>query len=250
MSILALATMMTAAQVAATRPIWQIHAALEDQVTVPVHGTDPIENVSGFKFTVARRPDGSLPASRLAGVPFSGIYLKLPTGKYAVYALSHPLRSSTQGVLLDPGEYLVASTASGPLYEGSMLLGGEWMSLSDQSTYFALTGASAAYTNVQIVSSTLQTRGITFFLKNRADGKRAVITASCHQINQGKINVYRRETRLTYSYAALISPLSNRPASGAMLAPGEYVVEVPTSVTRPAPYYEYLRFAIGEFRTP
>lgn len=247
---------LTIAAILAPIPLWQVHADPAMYATVPVHGTAPVENAAGYRFTVTPKLDGSLPLVRgdlgnamASGSPPLVLYKKLPNETYALYCSWANIDSDGDGLLLEPGEYLYASSATGAQFQGCAILGGEWFTPAAQSTYLAVTGGDTSYTTVGF-SGGGTSKGIRYLVKTRTDSKFPLVTQSVNNqlghVHASSIVIFRRESRLIYSFAANWNPAEAPATQGLLLGPGEYVVEV-KSTTRPAAYFQFARLCTGRF---
>lgn len=236
--------------IAISAPVWQLHTTESSFGAVTVHGTTAPEQASGHRFSIAAKPDGSLPLIRgnLGGSGGIVLYKRLDSGSYALYCDWSSIDSEGDGLLLEPGDYLYQAADGGIDEVGSAILGGEWMSASSQLTYLAVKTGDSAYTPVTLLNGATS-QGLRFLVKLRADAKMPVITQNVNSaINtQYGVGLFKRDTRTSFSIALRWRPATSPAFQGAMLGQGEYVVEV-RGTTRPATYFEHAIFFTGHFK--
>lgn len=237
--------------------LYQVQASPGGYISATVSETTPPETVSGYKFDVVVGPGGTLPLIRrdyaTALRPENSnleIYKKRGDGTYQLYCnwdLVHSAPQENGGVLLTPGEYLYKATVTGPIYDNVLLLGGDSLTPAQQSNVYSLTPIESSYATVSLQGGQTA-RGFRFLVKTRENGQYPTLNQITTYLGwDSEVTVYRRLSRLVYSRFLRMRASSKAIGGGAMLAPGEYLLGVPDTNTRPASYYAGAVIVTGRY---
>lgn len=208
--------------------LWQLRRNQGQLISgVSVMGTTAVK---GFKFAVAARLDGALPlVQRLNSSVLDGniIYIcrRINSTTYAAYSywdLSAVPASSTGGILLTPGDYLLVTQWSPSAYLlNTNLLAGRWVGTEHQADYWALRpGANALVNRLDIEGFPIQ--GIEFEIAQRGDGALPVITDMTGKVAH-RITLWKRQSGSFYIYADWLAE-HNSVGPEIVLEPGTYLL--------------------------
>lgn len=215
---------------------WQVLASFGAYGPVEIEGSTATENA--FQFTVAARPDGSLPmvqahqANTYRGDDHITLLKKQASGKFALHAVLHPnifRIAKESGFLLPPGDYAYhAPVVSGPpnQWHGAVLLSGRWATGATQNTMWQAQ-ASLASSGIPLVGGG-SAPGYRFTIEPRPDGKVAVLeqftcqTATPYSV----VTVYRKDATGLYALWFTGDMSLSRSESIAPLPPGDYGIRV------------------------
>lgn len=224
-------------------PHWQLNASVASYGNHPLDGGVGTQTVDGYAFTVAAKPDGSLPfvEANVSSINTGRFILlkKLPDGKYSAYAIVHTnpyLPGKGVGLLLTPGEYLYHQAQSSQISIQSLgtmaLISGRWANGQVQNGLWRV-DATTFPTGFPITGGSTVT-GYRFNVEARPDGKVPVIDWHTSEAETpATFELYRlNPASQTYDIHVKITdfPATN-PGPLARLEPGDYAVRAVNNFT-------------------
>lgn len=226
---------------AAQDKVFQLEAVPGTHQTVDVF---PTGTVSGYPFTISRRPDNSLPVVRMNYLPNSSfrLYIKLANNKYGLHcdwqtADGSPRNGS--GLLLPEGEYLYRTSSATSSF---LMIGGRWVSEAVQSAYWDLKWGGQATQTINFAGGGTA-EALAFTVTPRLDGSLPVVSQKT--VGSNPFLIYKRLPTGDY---ATFCKYARSDGPGVLLTAGDYAV--PASAPPPLSPGDYTVLYTGEWRLP
>lgn len=235
---------------------WQSNVTTGSYGTFPLY---PSGNVAGYKFTVNKKTDGSLPfthanAAGAIADQTAPLYKKINATQYVIYYPQFGL--GYLGLLLPAGEYVLATRpqAGIPGYQApwnpaehywQALIAGQWMSAEEQNKLWIVPSYSNTYITVQTQTGRT-VKGYKFTITAGPNGELPAVQYNFMQLNNSNGPILKRMNATQWAYFSSGFGYGR----GLLLRPGDYLVEFEPEEGLTQDHYRFAKILQGYWMTP